>query len=331
MNLIEVVSKFRSEADCLDYLEAVRWPNGVCCLKCGITDNGDDIRIMKFTTSATTRKRTNKKGETRMLVVPSRRLYECKECGYQFSATTGTVFHDSHLSLIKWFMAVGLIVEAKKGMSALQVARHLNMESSYKTVWYLCHRIRKAMQEGGLLTGEVTLLTGVVETDETYVGGKVKRKGRPFVKKEKKDVVLGMIERGGKVRFIPVKDNKMEIIEPVIRKHISPDAMLQTDESAIYTIVGKRHFSGRHRMINHTRSYGIGDNHTNTIENAFSLLKRGIYGSFHQVSKKHLGRYYEAFSFRFNRRDSQKQLFDATLKGLVKETALPFKTLTASE
>jgi len=326
MNLIEVISKFRTEADCLDYLEAVRWPNGLCCLKCGIME-----RISKFTTNATTRTRTNKKGETRTVAVPSRRLYQCKDCGYQFSATTGTVFHDSHLSLIKWFMAVGLIVEAKKGMSALQVARHLNMESSYKTVWYLCHRIRKAMQDGGLLTGEVTLLTGVVETDETYVGGKVKRKGRPFVKKEKKDVVLGMIERGGKLRLIPVKDNKMEIIEPVIRKHISPDAMLQTDESAIYTIIGKRHFDGRHRMINYSRSYGIGDNHTNTVENAFSLLKRGIYGSFHKVSIKHLSRYCEEFSFRFNRRDSQKQLFDATLKGLVKEGALPFKTLTASE
>jgi transposase-like protein len=112
-------------------------------------------RISKFTTNATTRQRTNKKGETRTVVVPSRRLYECKECGYQFSATTGTVFHDSHLSLVKWFMAVGLIVEAKKGMSALQVARHFNMEGSYKTVWYLCHRIRKAMKDGGLLTGIV--------------------------------------------------------------------------------------------------------------------------------------------------------------------------------
>ncbi len=106
MNLIEVVSKFRSEADCLDYLEAVRWPNGLCCLKCGIME-----RISKFTTNATTRIRKNKAGETRTVVVPSRRLYQCKDCGYQFSATTGTVFHDSHLSLIKWFMAVGLIVE----------------------------------------------------------------------------------------------------------------------------------------------------------------------------------------------------------------------------
>jgi transposase-like protein len=224
-------------------------------------------------------------------------------------------------------MAIAMICEAKKGMSALQLQRHLGV--NYRTAWHLAHRIREAMQEGGLLTGEVTLLTGVVETDETYVGGKVRRKGRPFVKKEKKDVVLGMIERGGKLRFIPVKDNKMEIIEPVIRKNISPDAMLQTDESAIYTIVGKRHFDGRHRMINHSRSYGIGDNHTNTIENAFSLLKRGIYGSFHKVSIKHLGRYCDEFSYRFNRRGEQLAMFDATLKNLTRGEVLSYKKLTA--
>jgi transposase-like protein len=173
----------------------------------------------------------------------------------------------------------------------------------------------------------VTVLTGVVEADETYVGGKVRRKGRPYVKKDKKDVVLGMIERGGKLKLIPVKDNKMEIIEPVLRKHISPDAMLQTDESAIYTIVGKRHFPGRHRMINHTRSYGFGDNHTNTIENAFSLLKRGIYGSFHKVSIKHLGRYCNEFSYRFNRRGEQLAMFDVTLKNLTRGEVLSYKKL----
>src|SRR5258707_10933345 len=103
MNLIEVISKFRTEADCLDYLEAVRWPNGLCCLKSDIME-----RISKFTTNATTRKRTNKKGDTRTVAVPSRRLYQCTDCGYHFSATTGTAFHDSHLSLIKCFMPVGL-------------------------------------------------------------------------------------------------------------------------------------------------------------------------------------------------------------------------------
>jgi transposase-like protein len=314
MNTMEVISKFRTEADCLDYLEGVRWPGGVCCLKCG------EMNVYKFATNATTRRRTNKKGETRTVVVPSRRLYECKsaKCGYQFSATTGTIFHDSHLSLIKWFMAVGLIVEAKKGMSALQVARHLNMESSYKTVWYLCHRIRTAMKDGGLLIG-------IVEADETYLTPKKPRKGPPYVKKESRDVVLGMIECGGKLCLVPMKDSKMETIELIMEEHISEDATLQTDEAAVYTIIGQRRFPGRHRTINHSVSYGVGDVHTNTVENAFSLLKRGVYGAFHKVSIKHLGRYCEEFSFRFNRRNSQKQLFDASLKGLVKETALPLK------
>jgi transposase-like protein len=320
MHLINIIAKYKTEDECIDHLIAMRWPMGVCCIRCG-EQNVQEMRIAAS-------KRKNGK------FIPARRLFRCMrpECeGYQFTAKAGTIFDKSHLPLTKWFMAIGLITAAKKGMSALQVARHLDMEGSYKTVWYLCHRIREAMQEGGLLTGEVTLLTGVVETDETYVGGKVKRKGRPFVKKEKKDVVLGMIERGGKLKLIPVKDNKMAIIEPVIRKHISPDAMLQTDESAIYTIIGKRHFDGRHRMINHTRSYGIGDNHTNTIENAFSLLKRGIYGSFHKVSIKHLGRYCDEFSYRFNRRGMQAEMFNATVKQLTHGKALRFKTLIASE
>jgi transposase-like protein len=310
MKLIDVTRQFQTDEDCLTYIEKMRWPDGkVGCVHCG--------EIGRVSTINRETKGDNKRT----------RIYQCLACGKQFSATSGTIFNDTHLPLTKWFMAIAMICEAKKGMSALQLQRHLGL--NYRTAWHLAHRIREAMQEGGLLTGEVTLLTGVVETDETYVGGKVRRKGRPFVKKEKKDVVLGMIERGGKLRFIPVKDNKMEIIEPVIRKNISPDAMLQTDESAIYTIVGKRHFDGRHRMINHSRSYGIGDNHTNTIENAFSLLKRGIYGSFHKVSIKHLGRYCDEFSYRFNRRGEQLAMFDATLKNLTRGEVLSYKKLTA--
>ncbi len=312
MKLIDVTGNFKTDDDCLDYIEKMRWPDGqIGCVHC--SEVGRVSRI--------TREAEGKNKRTR--------IYQCLACGKQFSATSGTIFNDTHLPLTKWFMAIALICEAKKGLSALQIQRHLGV--NYRTAWHLCHRIREAMQDGGLFTGEVTLLTGVVETEETYVGGKVKRKGRPYLKKEKKDVVVGMIERGGKVRFIPVKDNKMEIIEPVLCKHISAEATLQTDESAIYTIVGNRHFAGRHRMINHSRSYGIGDNHTNTIENAFSLLKRGIYGSFHKVSTKHLPRYCNEFSYRFNRRKEQLAMFDATLKNLTRRNVLPYKKLTASE
>jgi transposase-like protein len=303
VKLIDVTRKFKTDDDCLDYIEQMRWPNGeIGCVHCGEVG-----RISKIQREAGKNKRT--------------RIYQCLACKKQFSATSGTIFNDTHLPLTKWFMAIALICEAKKGMSAMQVQRHLGV--NYRTAWHLCHRIREAMQEGGLLTG-------VVETDETYVGGKVKRKGKLFVKKDNKDVVIGMIERGGKLRLVPVKDNKMSIIEPVMLQHISPGATLQTDESAIYYIIGKRHFSGRHRTINHASSYGFGENHTNTIENAFSLLKRGIYGTFHKVSTKHLPRYCNEFSYRFNRRKEQLAMFDATLKNLTRGEVLPYKKLTAS-
>jgi len=307
MNLLEVTHRFQTEDDCLDYIEQMRWPNGKCCVKCG------SMNISQFKRETESKNRRN-------------RLYQCleKECGHQFSATAGTIFADSHLPLTKWFMAIGLIVEAKKGISAKQVARHLGMETSYKTVWYLCHRIREAMKEGGLLDG-------VVETDETYMTRRKPRKGKPYVKKDTTDVVLGMIERGGKLRLIPMKNAKMASIEPAILSHISPDATLQTDESAVYSLIGKRYFEGRHHTINHLSSYAIGENHTNSIENAFSLLKRGVYGTYHTVSLKHLGRYCEEFSFRFNRREEQAQLFDSTLKGLVNGQTVRFKTLTAAE
>jgi len=323
MNLIDVTRKFASKESCLAYLAQMRWPNGITCMKCGVTGN-DEFR--QFTTNETTRTRFSKRKQKAVTVkIPSRHLYECKGCGYQFSATTGTVFHDSHLPLEKWFMAVALILEAKKGISALQVGRNLGIsKENYRTVWYLCHRIREVMQETGLLSG-------IVETDETYLNPRKPRRGYPRRQKKERDVVLGMIERGGNLRLIPVKAGNMDAIEPVLRENINPKATLQTDESALYEIVGKRHFAGRHRMINHSRSYGVGENNTNSIENAFSLLKRGVYGTFHQVSIKHLGRYCNEFSYRFNRRGNQPGMFDETIKGLLNGNPLPLKKLTASE
>ena len=299
MKLIDVTRRFNTEEKCLSYIEEMRWPNGeIACVHCG--------EIGRVSTINRETKGDNKRT----------RIYQCLACGKQFSATSGTIFNDTHLPLTKWFMAIALICEAKKGMSAKQLERHLAV--NYRTAWHLAHRIREAMKDGA------NLLTGVVEVDETYVGGEVRRKGKPFVQKDKKDVVLGLIERGGKLKLVPVKDNKMTIIEPVNREHVSADATLQTDESSIYYIIGKRHFPERHRTINHTRSYGVGDIHTNTIENAFSLLKRGIYGTFHKVSSKHLGRYCNEFSCRFNRRGIQLEMFDSTLKNLTRGEVLSY-------
>jgi len=304
MKLIDVTRKFKTDDDCLDYIEKMRWPDGqVGCVHCGEVG-----RISKITRES--------KGKNQRT-----RLFQCLACGKQFSATSGTIFNDTHLPLTKWFMAIALICEAKKGISAKQVERHLGV--NYRTAWHLCHRIREAMKEG-------TLLSGAVEADETYMSRRKPRKGKPYVQKETKDVVLGMVERGGKLRVIPVKDAKMESIGPELSKHISPDVeTIYTDAAATYAIYLSKNFTGKHKTINHIESYAQGDTHTQHIENAFSLLKRGVYGTFHKVSIKHLGRYCDEFSYRFNRRGAQLDMFDSTLKNLTRGEALPYSKLTA--
>jgi len=305
MRMIDVTKRFTTEDKCLNYIEAMRWPNGeVGCVHCG--EIGHVSKIVRQTKSKNQRNR----------------LFQCTACGKQFSATSGTIFNDSHLPLTKWFLAIAMICEAKKGMSALQLQRHLGV--NYRTAWYLCHRIREAMQEGGF-----EFMTGVVEADETYLLPKRPRKGHPKVKKQEPQVVLGIRQRGGLLRLIPVKDAKMRSIEPQLVKYISPDATLQTDKAPVYEIIGMRRFAN-HRMIDHIRTYVEGENHTNTVESAFSLLKRGIYGTFHKVSIKHLGRYCNEFSYRFNRRGMQLQMFDSTLKNLTRGKALTYSKLTAS-
>lgn len=172
MKLIDITRQFNTDDKCLDYLEGMRWPNGVACIECG------SLKVSRITRESKTKnKRT--------------RLYQCLEpqCKHQFSPTAGTIFHDSHLPLPKWFMAIAIICEAKKGVSACQMQRHLGV--NYRTAWHLCHRIRAAMMQGDFL------LEGQVEADETYVGTKVHRPkghGRPRTKPN--DIVLGLVERG---------------------------------------------------------------------------------------------------------------------------------------
>lgn len=303
MKLIDVTRQFNTEDACLDYIEKMRWPNGeLGCVHCGEVG-----RISKITREA--------KGKNQRT-----RIYQCLACKKQFSATSGTIFNDSHLPLTKWFMAIAMICEAKKGMSAMQLQRHLGV--NYRTAWHLCHRIREAMQDGGLLTG-------VVEADHTYFSARKPRKGKPYVKKEETDVVLGMVERGGRLRLIHVKDATGDVTGPALEKHISKDAILQTDGHATFDIIGQKKIFAAHRMINHRKAYVEGDNHTQHIESAFSLLKRGVFGSYHKISIKHLQRYCDEFSYRFNRRGMQLQMFDSTLRNLTRGEALPYKKLTA--
>jgi transposase-like protein len=162
MNLIDVTKQFGNVEACTDFLEAMRWPNGVECLQCGKKE------VTKYVKRAGTRTRVNRAGKMEQKPVPERILYTCRDCGRQFSVTTGTIFHDTHLPLEKWFLAVALMVNAKKGLSALQMKR--DMKVAYKTAWYLNHRIRKAM--GFVEVGDEEPLKGVVEADETYIRSK---------------------------------------------------------------------------------------------------------------------------------------------------------------
>jgi transposase-like protein len=312
MNLLQVATELATEKSCLAYLEQMRWPNGVRCIEC----NGE--KLSRFSTKQGTRKRYSKRQKKVVIVrVPARHLFQClnPKCQYQFAATTGTIFHDSHLPLVKWFMAMALILDAKKGISANQIKRHLNIQ--YKTAWYLCHRIRKAMQDRP--TG---LLTGTVEVDETYIGGKYdpRRKRGPY----EKQGVVGLIQRGGKVHAQTIPTPSKAVLVGVIRDRVSPKAdLVVTDQYAAYKSVRETH---RHAVINHLREYVRGGIHTNSIENFWSLLKRGIMGSFHKISLKHLPRYLGEFTYRFNNRELAN-LFALTLKGLLEQSAMTYKEL----
>lgn len=240
--------------------------------------------------------------------------------------TTGTIFGDTHLPLEKWFLAVLLLCEARKGMSAKQLQRTLG--TGYKTAWYLSHRIRAAMASAARPP-----LTGIVEMDETYVGGRERsdKRGRPA--NSKKEIVIGIRQRGGDLRFFRAEDVKSGTIEKYVRENISTEVeVIMTDDSAIYPkalnsnpLLGD--YRGKHKTVNHTSgTYVDGLIHTNTVENTFSLLKRGIIGSWHKVSAKHLRRYLAEMEFRFNRRH-RSDLFLDTLRHMVTTEPLPFADL----
>lgn len=315
MNLIDVTRELSTEVDCLAFLENQRWPDGIVrCPTCGCD------QVSKITRKTPSK---NKRAS----------IYQCleKTCKQQFSATSGTIFNDSHLPLTKWFMAIALIVDAKKGVSAKQIQAHLGI-GSYKTAWYLCHRIRKAMVDSN-----PSPLTGTVEIDETYIGGTAIRRFQKTPKaKPPKEMVLAMRERGtkdkpGRVRFFHVPDGKKVTLEPIIKSNLQqfPSRVI-TDSSSVYEILFKKEYPKAHRMVNHSQEWVVPGTtfHTNTVESSFSLLKRGLIGSFHRVSIKHLHRYLTEFEYRFNaRRNSDR--FGKTVADMVVTRPMEFKQLTA--
>ena len=316
--MIAVQKQFPDERSCHEYLEASRWPDGVRCLKC------DHDRVSKFTVAG--KRRVDKK-TAEQKQGPDRFMYQCLKCKYQFQATTGTIFTDTHLPLRLWFMATALICNAKKGLSAKQVERDLDV--SYKTAWYLCHRLREAMRS------EQSLFDGHVEMDETFIGGKYNPRSRRA--KYDKQAVMGVVQRGtedlpSQVQAFPVPNRSREVIAEVIKERVAPSAMIYTDEYA-----GYRHLDnvrGNHAIVIHSRGqYARKENglniHTNNAELFWGLFKRQLIGQHHWVSVKHLHRYLDERTYGFNNRAVDR--FGMVIAGLLIGSALRYAALTAPE
>jgi transposase-like protein len=302
MTLVDVINLFDTDDKCRELLVRLRWPGGVECVRC-------KMPAVELETE--------------------KQLFYCKECDYQFTVTAGTIFNDSHLPLQKWFLATLLLCEAKKGMSAHQLKRTiwgLN-KGSYKTAWYLCHRIRAAMKEA-----ERPMLDGTVEMDETYLGGR-QHLGRGWnTPDSNKEIVIGIRQRGGELRFFHASDARSGTLAKYIQENISADVdVMVTDEMPAYpkAMISAGVHGSKHKTIRHRdKVYVDGDIHTNTVESAFSLLKRGIIGSWHKISAKHLPAYLDEMTFRFNRRKNANLFLD-TLRHMVTAPVLTFDKLTA--
>ena len=273
-----------------EFIEAQRWPNGPVCPHCS---NVDQAKITELQGKA------HRPG-----------LYQCKECADQFTVTVGTVYERSKIPLNKWLMAIFMLNAGKKGTSAHQIHRQLGV--TYKTAWFMCHRIRESMREEGLYplggTGKV------VEADETYFGNvpeakripSKQRGNRPFTKGGKvgvggKRAIVSLVERGGRVRSFHPANANGDNIAAIVRENIARETRLHTDESRLYVKIGAEF--ANHETINHSaKEYARGDVTTNSVEGYFSIFKRGMKGVYQHCNEKHLHRYLAEFDFRYNHR-----------------------------
>jgi transposase-like protein len=283
LNLSELAKYFSDEDAARELLESLRWgTTGAVCPHCGGADP------YKLTPKATSTK-PGRKG-----------LYKCKACRKQFTVTVGTVFEASHIPLSKWLLALHLLASSKKGISAHQL--HRNLGISYKGAWFMAMRLRHAAAHGPL----GSMLEGTVEVDETYIGGKVRGVKTSAARRaayDRKAPVVALIERGtGRIRAFPMPRVTADNLGKAIAAHVKPNARVVTDEHPTYKIVMEE-ASQRHETVNHGKDeYVRGDVYTNTVEGFFSLLKRGVNGTFHHVSKGHLHRYCDEFAFRYENR-----------------------------
>lgn len=276
--LQETIQYFSDPQRSIDFVVAMRWPHGPVCPRCGCKEYS---------------------------FLQTRSIWECKGCKKQYSVKVGTIFEDSAIKLDKWICAMWMIVNAKNGVSSYEIHRSLGV--TQKTAWFMMHRIRLALQKGSI----DRKLMGEVEVDETYIGGRARNmhkdkqiKMRRTEGYLRKAAVLGMLERKGEVRTAVINTASGKILKQHIKNNIVPGSALFTDELASYVAVGKEY---AHQVINHAQEYVRGNVHTNGIENFWSLLKRGIKGTYVSVEPFHLFRYLDEQSFRFNTRKSNDQ------------------------
>lgn len=268
-NLFTFYGKFKDEQTCRDYLADLRWNGKTICPHCGSIDSSYRFKDGK--------------------------LFKCRSCQKQFTVRVGTVFEDSHLSLQKWFLAIYLATSLKSGISSVQLSKYLGI--TQKSAWFMLHRIRQVVEEEGLE------LSGTVETDETYIGGKVNNRSLKHRNDDDtKQVVFGMVERKGKTIMKHVISSGARSLLPVIQNKVNKDSKLYSDEWGSYASLKGMGYD--HEKINHSRGeYVNGLIHTNTIEGVWSQLKRGIDGIYHHVSPKHLQRYCNEYQYRYNTRE----------------------------
>lgn len=289
-SLIQLTKYFSDEAKCVEHLEQLRWGNERGCVHCG---------------------------STKTYVCKGLGKYKCGDCGERFSVKTKTFFENSKIPLSKWFIAMYLCLSHKKGVSSIQLATDIGV--TQKTAWFILHRIRLLVNERA-----PQMLTGTIEADETFIGGKdrfkSKKKRKELVEQTKatgsgfrseKAVVVGLLQRDGKLILKHIPNAKAENMVPFVEKHVAKGSELFTDEHYAYArTTGYIHQSVRHSV----QEYKVGKTHTNTLEGAWALFKRSVYGIHHSISKKHLQKYATAFAFKYSTRDyTEQQRFDLAL------------------
>jgi transposase-like protein len=305
--LVDAVKYFSNEQVCIDEVAAMRWPDGqVFCPNCGEVGN--------------------------TLWLANQKRWKCRGCKKQFSVKVGTIFHDSPLGLDKWMVAMWMLANCRNGVSSCEIARTIGI--TQKSAWHMMHRIRKAMTD---TTGDKLGGSGPVEIDETFVGGKAKNmhksrrvKGLSYAAGAGKTIVMGMLERGGRVRAGVISDRKTQSMEVPIIDNVEAGANIITDEFTTYPFIAKDTYA--HEIINHIEGYVRDHIHTNGIENFWSCLKRGLNGTYVSVESFHLDRYVDEQVFRFNLRHKHTDAsrFKAVLKDIVGRR-LTYAELTGRE